>query len=416
MTVAKFEDWSGPFAVAGKSSSTRPRGGRVQKTLIPTRTDSAFSGPRVLVVNSYGGSLVQACKQGGYAVTGSYEHDGYGLNVQALNFPELEGLWASERAGWPTRNLEDQLVIAHPPCAPFSVQNNRSRANAGVDAKKFGATVDVLNYALGYRCQALLVESVPGALEGAREVHNHAAQRHRYTLYRVRLNACTFGVPQWRPRFWSVFIRHGLVRPDEPLLLVHHPELVTLGQVVRFGKDWYPEHQKKFDDQLRRLQAIKEDDLIAGRDFDLDGRLPNLLRDRGLDAQRVANEFVVGGRFESAALWLVAAQAVAPTLMANSWWFCKGQLCTRGDYNLAMGFPYDYRLPSSASDALGYLSRGVCPPIAEWLLHQVSRKFYPAVGAEAPLHGVWCEAGGIADLQPPVKTRKGLLEAVRAQR
>jgi hypothetical protein len=106
-----------------------------------SRTLVNQSGPKeltfkVLIINSYAGSLTLAAQ--GREVLGSYEDEGYGLEVQRANFPGLT--YKSRRSEWPAQDLSGVVVLAHPPCAAFSGQNTSANAR-GTDAKKFQCTV-----------------------------------------------------------------------------------------------------------------------------------------------------------------------------------------------------------------------------------------------------------------------------------
>jgi len=422
--MSKFE-WGGAFAAAVKPKAARgPRAARVGKTVLkPTRGDAATFGrvgddgrPPVLIINSYAGSLVQAAKTAQFDVIGSYEHDGaYGLDVQQLNFPELEGLWAGDRAGWRDDwSLENCIVIAHPPCAPFSMLNNKNKKNpasCGADAKKFEATKDVVEYALGRRAMALLLESVPGALEGARAVHDEFAVRFGYNIYRVLQNACTFGLAQWRPRYWTAYVREGLVRKDEPLPFIHVPTFATFSSIMKDDSTPFEDHVAKTDAQvllLRNLTKLTAQDVLYTNQ---DGRMPHVLMHLGIPHDEAVKLSTDCGKFESRSMMLIERDAVAPTLVSNSWNWSEGRLANRKDYNALMGFPRDYVFPAKTKpvEVRGLLSRGVCPPVARWLLEEVSHAV--TRDRELPSNGVvWCEPGGIADFQPPVKQRKGLTQ------
>ena len=61
--------------------------------------------------------------------------------------------------------------------------------------------------------------------------------------------------------------------------------------------------------------------------------------------------------------------AFVNTLLHASWWYCQGRLLTPGEYRALMGFPRDYLMPGKAEPKFReYLSKGVCPPVAAWLL------------------------------------------------
>ena len=121
----------------------------------------------VVVINSYAGSPTIAATQGGYNILASLEDGGYGLDAQRANFPNLTYV---DNLPWPEADLTGMMVIAHPPCAAFSAQNNS--ANKGVDSTHFACTRRVIDYACLHNAAAVMIESVPGALEGARAFYD----------------------------------------------------------------------------------------------------------------------------------------------------------------------------------------------------------------------------------------------------
>src|SRR5215472_17685148 len=140
----------------------------------------------VLIINSYAGSLTIAATQLGLKIRGSYEDAGFGLRTQRLNFPDLRYV---EVLPWPKDDLSKTVVIAHPPCAAFSMQNMSQRQHMGVGTDAFEQHEVVMNYALGHGCRALAIESVLGTLAGGRQVHERLAKRYDYQVHRILQNA-----------------------------------------------------------------------------------------------------------------------------------------------------------------------------------------------------------------------------------
>jgi site-specific DNA-cytosine methylase len=431
---------SAPRGPRASSSALGLEGLRPTRFGEPADFGEGRDAPAVLVINSYAGSLVQAAKDCGLRVAGSFEDAAYGLGVQRINFPELDGLWAGSRRHWPNDlRLDDKVVIAHPPCAAFSkqqtgnVKKQRAAGEAeitGVSAAKFQCTVDVLDYSLIKRPMALAVESVPDAFtKGAREVHEAKAAEHGYKLFHVHQNAVTFGVPQWRPRYWAVYMRSDVVRDR---MAFRAPSFFsTFGEIMDGGEP-FADHLKKTAKQRALIESAGIDPARVF-DADEDGRVHHILKrigdqehpewtadDAGPEQRearaawfrRCRYELAVNGKFEAQAMMMLARNAVAPTLVHNSWWHCGGRLASKGDYNVAMGFPRDYAFPAGTNptEVRGLLSRGVCPPVASWLLETIVATI---ARREPPVAGVsWCEPGESVDLRPDVKTRKGLLAVV----
>jgi site-specific DNA-cytosine methylase len=325
---------------------------------------------RALVLNTYAGSLLLGASQvPDIEIIGSYEDAGYGSEIQEANFPHLNFI---ERTPWPDQNLEDAMVIAHPPCAAFSIQTP-GKNNVGVDAKKFKCTVEVAHYALRNRAAVLAIESVPGALEGARQVHDEIGREHGYNVFRITQNAVSFGVPQFRPRFWVVFSK----LPQLHLGLT--PKTQQVLGVIMGTKD--PTNIDPAIDSETQKQIAKL----------IDHRLPidDLLHDgvAGLLPAKIAKlmecsihdatyNYCLPG-WLSSQLRILDPLKPATTLLGNTWWYVRtdenqGRPLTVDEYNAVMGFPRNYIFPDRYKTRWrDFLSRGVCPPVAEWIVRQL---------------------------------------------
>lgn len=335
-----------------------------------------------LALNTYAGSILCAAREVGIPIRGSYEDAGYGSTIAKANFPDVRH---KERTPWPEDDLSQTIVLAHPPCSAWSQQNNSSAAK-GNDAKKFACTLQVLEYALKNRCAALAIESVIPALEGARSVHDEAAKRHGYAVFRLLQNSISFGLPQWRPRFWVLFIPEGRVHQ---LMVDFTPRYRCVGQLMAeaepgpadptLERDW----QRQLD--LLKVKGFSDPDadelLNSTETF---GSLPGLIKKfsdrrimlkgdvqhlRDMDNGRLAKEFCVGGNFMSHCLRVLDPAGYATTLLFDSWWACQGRVLSYAEYNAVMGFPRSYIFPGKTQPKFReFLSRGVCPPVASWVI------------------------------------------------
>jgi site-specific DNA-cytosine methylase len=366
------------------------------------------------IINSYAGSLVIAASDlpNDLEIQASLEDDGYGIPVQRANFPDLT--YHETRAAWPTPHMKGSIVIAHPPCAAFSAQNYSNAPHAmGVDAKKFQCTIDVMKYAMGGGAKVLLIESVMGALEGAREIHDSVAHQFGYDVYRVVQNAASFGVPQWRNRFWCVFAKRGEVPEVLPILL--KPDFTVLSQVLPIEPTDQPdprmqwEVQEQFAHLFRKGVTVRQLANILWSDKY--GMLIALLRkELGLKEASfwVMREYTLKA-FMTNTLRVLPWHGLSTVLLNESLWWWNGRLLTPNDFKLIMGFPVDYQFPDKHLRQMrGYLSRGVCPPVAKWLLEQIlfwiAGGEHPRYAQEAPdtLY-VDLRPGEIADVRPSKK-------------
>jgi len=356
--------------------------------------------PSVLIVNSYGGSLTLAATQEEHPILASLEDHNYGLDSQLLNFPGLpHARWLAD---WPLDlDLRGAVVLAHPPCSAFSSQNRSKRPDGrGVSSAAFACTTNILDYVLPRQPAAILIESVPGALEGARAVHDHYATRYGYDAYRVLHNAASFGVPQWRRRFWLVLVRQDPNVPHRFVVRLRH-NLVRVGNVLdptNGQNDFLETHTARWNDQLKRFKALGlgEDEvqsILRGADYG--GLIGILARHRRLpggweNRRDFAYRYVTGGKFSSGSLHLLDPNGFAPVLLATAWWWFGQRMLDVDDYKTLMGFPRDYRFHKRRM-TLELLSRGVCPPTARWALQQVRQNVF----GEAPK--------SIDVIQPPVE-------------
>lgn len=334
---------------------------------------------KTLVINTYGGSLLLGAQAIGLDVIGSYEDTGFGLPIQQANFPHLN--FIAMRRDWPTQDLSDAFIIAHPPCSAFSVQNNNQAAK-GVDSAAFACTKSVLDYGLR-ECKAagLAVESVVGAMSGAWAIHQKFADDYGYNLYRVLQNGSMFGA-QWRDRFWVVYIKKGAA--PEIMNWSLQPRWSTVGKEIEGYHDG--PSPAGMDEALLKLKTkFVEEAGCTQEDLDyifanpeemesVDGRL----HERKFPTQvrwDVCKQYVT--RYASGAMVLLAPRGLCPVLLGGSWWFTDGRNLSEMAYKRLMGFPAGYIFPEGDSgrkkdnyriDMRTYLSKGVMPPVATFIL------------------------------------------------
>jgi site-specific DNA-cytosine methylase len=366
--------------------------------LLALRPDPNAEGD-VLVVNSYGGSLLLAAKAAGLSVMASLEDAAYGLPAQRTNFPELKGRFAGQSCHWPRRSLRDTVVFSHPPCAAFSAQQTAERST---DHKKFQQSKFVMEYALGQGTPALLVESVVATMEGARAFHDQVAAQHGYECVRILQNAATFGVPQWRPRFWMVFLRRDLIPASGWLSYDYRPRTLTMGELMPPGVVGVPVDPVVSRLEKNRKVTVEQAGLSWEQVSALErglagyGRWWKLVaKAKGMQPNEQAREALAPlfSKFEAKQFHVIDPARFSPTLMKDSLWLCNGRVPNQAEYRMAMGFPHDYVLPS---DPRELLSRGVCPPVAEWVLRTANAWARgESVGEER------VRPGGTIDLRPP---------------
>ncbi len=354
----------------------------------------------VLIINSYAGSLTVGMHTSeaatrGLTVRGIYEDAGFGLSVQRANFPHLAGLMRETTRDWPAHpDLTDTIVLAHPPCSAFSSQT--PKAKKGVESDAFACTKRVLRYAMQGKAPAIAVESVPATLAGGAVVHERYAQRYGYHLYRVLQNAVSFGVPQWRPRFWAVFVRKDAAAQGMYWAIPRPARYTTVRDVLEDAEPGpvLPAVQRHFDRQLQELESLlgwsaaRTASLLAANFGRLHSILASVL---GIPASAARERYCTPKGHDSWVLRALDPDGFTPTLLLDSHWCYRGRPVSIAEYNALMGFPRDYvYAPHDLVHQRKYLSKGVCPPVAAWVLDTIVAHLEgrsPARTAEAVLPG-----------------------------
>lgn len=349
-----------------------------------------------LIINSYAGSLVLGAKAAGIPIRRSMEDSGYGIAGQRLNFPDLT--FIDDRAFWPKDDLRDTVVIAHPPCAAFS-NMNLVKEKRGLETDAFSCHRRVLDYALGQNCSALAIESVPGALEAAGQAYADYAKRYSYGHCFVLLNAISFGVPQWRPRFWALFFRDRRTpfsfnftptyRNVQSILEGSYPTDRTILKHLEYHANKF-KRGENFD-----FEAMMKSEIIGG--FDSMAKKYLGVDDSEEEKRRTGTQ----GLYRAGLPRKLDPTLWAPVILGFSMWYVDDRPLNRIEYQRIMGFPDDYQWPEKMKkDFLTYLSKGICPPVGTWIINQMTN---------------WEEGnysvadGGVLDLQPQKKSVEAIL-------
>lgn len=359
----------------------------------------------VLVINTYGGSLLLAARAIRANIVASLEDHGWGSDLQRLNFPDVPLVERIE--DWPesysqaatTQQIHDTGdreaplpwteidVIAHPPCAAFSGQNS-SKAKRGTSTDAFRCHVQVIDYALGNGCRSLAIESVLGAYEAASETYEELGMRHDYSVTYLFLNSASFGVPQWRPRFWVIFHR-----VKEPFRVELQPRYVALREILDpIGTTW------ELKGGPGRVWAEVQS-LV--RDTWPEGVLPAVLEKvyeipREPNFRGARDKFNIRG-FTTSHVRFIKPEIFASVVLYDQTLAIGQRLLTVEEYCEVMGFPRDYRWGRRINQFRLYLSKGVCPPVASWVLQMMDRN---ASGWQGNHTHEEMDFGGVIDLRP----------------
>lgn len=346
---------------------------------------------RTLIINTYAGSLLlgaNALKNS--QIIGSYEDVGFGSNITKANRNKFTEAVPNMNPGtswfvdlykeWPDQDLSDVVILAHPPCAAFS-QQNVSPTKRGINTDAFECTRKVLKYGMTNNVAAMAIESVPGALAGAWDVYDTMAEAGGYHVYRILKNSLLFGVPQYRERFWAVLVRKDLA--DRNMTWTLSPKFTTVGAIIDHLLPGTPVHRldesvTKFVARLVREHGFDEQ---AVREHGL-AHLPGhrrrsfsyLITEKffpGEDYKVICRKHI--SPFSSGQPSILASFGYTPVLLGSSLWIYQGKPVPEEGYKAIMGFPTDYEFPAGATrhHMRTYLSKGVCPPVATWILDNI---------------------------------------------
>lgn len=389
---------------------------------------------RTLILNTYAGSLILGADAlPGANIIGSYEDTGFGSSNVKANVSRFRNLapnfeFIDRLKDWPNQDLTDVVCLAHPPCSAFS-QQNTSAAKRGIDTGAFDCTRRVLRYAMMNGAAAIAVESVMGALAGAWDLHDLYAEQGGYHLYRILENSLLFGVPQFRERFWAVFVRKDLA--PGPMTWRLSPVVRTVGATLNplHPGTSLPGLDKTISKFVRKLTT---EPCICGTSHAFDEsevRAVGLAHQTGFkrrgfsallqprffpneDARAVCRNHV--SPFTSGQPSVLAEGGFTPVLLGSSLWVYRGAPVSKEGYCAIMGFPPDYVFPHDSHYGVRtYLSKGVCPPRATWVLDNLRQHLGEAPGSPLTRADGYCKVvhpGRIASFRPSRNEILGRLE------
>jgi site-specific DNA-cytosine methylase len=319
---------------------------------------------KCVVINTYAGSLILGARAAGLDVEWSLEDTGYGYDIQRRNFPDVRCVPLT--AQWPDLDLSDTVVLAHPPCS-WASNTTFNVGRHGMEAAAFSCTRRAIEYALSRNAKVLALESVVQAIQVGRKVHDQYAQTYGYNLFRVVQDASHFGVPQARERAWFIYSREPELRLD------FEPKRVCVRECMGHPGPYATKLVARLERQRKLLEGagLPADEMLTGKHGF--GRLYQILaRWYGCLNADDRVQSVLTSKFASSAPQVLDPDGVATVLMAGVWFLYEGRNLTYGELNALMGFPPDYKIwpPSQHQE---FLSRGVCPPVAEWIAQTVSR-------------------------------------------
>jgi hypothetical protein len=116
------------------------------------------------------------------------------------------------------------------------------------------------------------------------------------------------------------------------------------------------------------------------------------------------------GGFASGTMCYLDPNGLAPVLMGGSHWYLNGRNVSEDAFSAIGGFPEDYLFPETPRNYRRqqrmFISKGVMPPVAAWIIEQVHNHLGEQVPSPTGLHAtdqphyaLTCEPNHIADFR-----------------
>lgn len=303
--------------------------------------------------------------RGKFNVLCHLEHSGYGAPVVNLNWPDLPihaGGPASWPAVWPKGAGRVRFMYANPPCAIWSTASH-GRESGWADDPRLGMHKDIFHYAMDVvQPDVLVIESVPPSFVKGREYINwlmSQAGEKGYSTTVAMHNAKWLGVPQQRSRIFYVFHKVDIAW--------EHPEFTTPKTVRQALRGIRPSKKNGYDTTMPEKYAYWAAKCGPGeglqKAFDRENPNPK----RGERGQVIGRPAFLDHRspWDEPAGVVIGGKPIHP---AENRWMAQEEVAA------ICGFPKDFKWPrGSFNDITGYMSRGVMPPVAEWLAENIAR-------------------------------------------
>lgn len=308
----------------------------------------------------YAGGFTLGVRQH-FDVRAHLEESMYGVRSSVMANPNIE-VYDKEQF-WPLDQFRDvDFLYANPPCAPFS-QAGATMRGGGDAWKKDPRLRCWRNCFVAFEAlqpKVFALESVVRAYTAARSfVDELAGMAHEmgYAVTHVMVDAKNHGMAQKRKRYF--FIAHKvalkLEAPDQPAVTVYD----ELSKVKNPG--YVPPWKNNVHEALipflppnfsfRRIWEEYYD--TVGRGTNAQGGVTGRPR---IFIHRVNGDGLIGT--------ITGDYFVHPSL---------DRFMGINELKVLNGFPEDYWLEGNPAGHFSLLSRGVCPPVAEWLARHVAR-------------------------------------------
>jgi site-specific DNA-cytosine methylase len=309
-----------------------------------------------------GGFTIGVAKH--FNVLAHLEHSGYGADVVGLNWPQMPihaGGPSTWPTSWPGKTARPRFMYCNPPCAIWSGASH-GRAGRWQDDPRLSMHREIFGYAMDVvQPDVLAIESVPPSFVRGREYIDELIEKasgHGYSTTVAMHNAKWLGVPQNRSRIFYTF--HKVSIPWQ------HPPFgapTTVRQALKGVKMKKGGYDMTLPPKLAQWARLAQPGEGLAKIFNRENPEPQ----RGDRGQIVGRPSFLDGRvpLDKPAGVLLGGKAIHPTELR---FMCQEELAA------ICGFPQDYRWPKlSFNDISSYMSRGIMPPVADWLAENVNR-------------------------------------------
>lgn len=312
------------------------------------------NGLSTLSLFSGGGGLDLGFERAGFEHRASFEILDICGNTLKANRPAWEVFSGSKagdvRSAMFTKFKGIDVVHGGPPCQPFSIAGKQAGA-----ADPRNMWPDFIRCVLQTRPRAFIAENVPGLLDRKFEefISDNIIKplEGKYTIFRFKLSAHDFGVPQARRRVFFVGFRSArdAARWTEPM----------------------PTHANLLNENAQEYNTARRS--LGLPDIGFDVVAPTLRS--GFTGPRnttgVVNSKASMKVWNDMQLWPNGVQATrekAYAFTAENGHFRMSV----DDCALLQGFPPEWKFSGAVYQALGQIGNSVCPPVAYAVARQVA--------------------------------------------
>ncbi len=245
------------------------------------------------------------------------------------------------------------VVHGGPPCQPFSTAGKQ----AG-EADERNMWPEFVRCVRQARPRAFIAENVPGMLDQKFDAfvkkHIYEPLQGDYTIFRFKLSAHDFGVPQARRRVFFVGFR---ARRDADRFEAPEP---THGDTLNLFGPLLPRNKTR---QSLGLSDIGIDEVAPT----LRSGFTGPRKTTGVVNSKAS--LVNWARLEIWPSGVQSSQAMATAFVPEN----GHRRLTVADCALLQGFPNDWRFSGAVYQALGQIGNSVCPPVGYAVALQVAR-------------------------------------------